>query len=139
MALKDAAALDNMGYQEEISFPKIKGAFCSKRLLESLKSLWKTFGELSLKSPEQLQGQLGEGSASLLGWYVCICGGGWGGTNFLFGHSALAKRRKGPCCLFCKFLGESRVANVEVLWMKGWEWGQPWPLFSNGGLLLLQP
>lgn len=78
MVLKNAAVLYNMGCQEEISFPQIKDAFCAEKLLEPLKSPWKIFAELSFKSSGQLQGQLGEGSASLLGWYVFICGGGWG-------------------------------------------------------------
>lgn len=55
-----------MGCWEEISFPQIKGAFYAERLLESVTSPWEAFGELSLKSPGQLLGQLGEGNASLL-------------------------------------------------------------------------
>lgn len=89
-----------MGRQEEISFPEIKGAFCAERLLESLKFPWKIFGALSLKSPGQLQGQLGERSAGFPRWYVCTRGRGVEGTSFLFAHSTLAKKRKGPCCLF---------------------------------------
>lgn len=57
-----------MGCWEEISIPRIKGAFYAERLLESVTSPWEAVGELSLKSPGQLLGQLGEGNASLLSW-----------------------------------------------------------------------
>ena len=48
-----------------------------------------------------------------------------GDTNFLFGHSALAKRRKGPSCLFYRFLERREgVVTVKVLWGKGQARGQ---------------
>ena len=93
---------------EEISFPQIKGVCYAERLLESLRSPWKVVGELSLKSPGQLQRQLREGSTRVASGLECgYMRYGVRGTNFLFGHSDFAKRRQGPCCLFSKF-SESR-------------------------------